>query len=155
MSRLYLLVLSENSLLGKDMMVKLFEIDNERGLRTVADTYAMCQQFHVCCHERREQMLEMKSFLHVSTSLTESYKLLEELQDFELEKCRDLMKSISETQLKERLPVILEGAKVFDKKGIHPSDYTISFKLADNVLKQGDVEDPVDVALAYREKTVQ
>ncbi|GJZ46477.1 phospholipase-like protein [Tanacetum coccineum] len=54
--------------------------------------------------------------------------------------------------LEERLPVILEGAKVFDKKGIHPSDYTISFKLADNVPKQGDVEDLVDVALAYREK---
>ncbi|GKG25175.1 hypothetical protein Tco_0395803, partial [Tanacetum coccineum] len=32
----------------------------------------------------------------------------------------------------ERLPVILEGAKVFDKK---------------------DVEDPVDVALAYRDVT--
>ncbi|GKA42885.1 hypothetical protein Tco_0735545 [Tanacetum coccineum] len=60
----------------------------------------MCQQLHVRCHERREQMLEMQSFLHVSTSLAESYKLLEELQDFELEKCRDLMKSISETQLK-------------------------------------------------------
>ncbi|GJW93442.1 phospholipase-like protein [Tanacetum coccineum] len=97
---LYLLALSANSLLVKDMMVKLFEIDNERDLRTVADTYAMCQQLHVRCHERREQMLEMQSFLHVSTSLAESYKLLEELQDFELEKCRDLMKSISETQLK-------------------------------------------------------
>ncbi|GJZ65772.1 phospholipase-like protein [Tanacetum coccineum] len=124
MSQLYLLALSTNSILVKDMMVKLFEIDNERDLRTVADTYAMCQQLH------------------------------------------------------ERLPVILEGAKVFDKKGIHPSDYTISFKLADNVPKQGgiygdcgvwvciflyrlahglslDVEDPVDVALAYREKMVQ
>ncbi|GJS44543.1 phospholipase-like protein [Tanacetum coccineum] len=101
---------------------------------TVADTYAMCQQLHVHCHERREQMLEMQSFLHVSTSLAESYKLLEELQNFELRKCRDLMKSISETQLKERLPVILEGAKVFDNK---------------------DVEDPVDVALAYREKMVR
>ncbi|GKA09538.1 phospholipase-like protein [Tanacetum coccineum] len=175
---LYLLALSANSLLVKDMMVKLFETDNERDLRTVAGTYAMCQQFHVCCHERRDKMLKMQSFLHVSTSLAQSYKLLEELQDYELEKCRDLMKSISETQLKERLPVILEGAKVFDKKGIHPSDYTISFKLADNVPKQGgiygdcgvwvciflyrlahglslDVEDPVDVALAYREKMVQ
>nr|GEU32774.1 phospholipase-like protein [Tanacetum cinerariifolium] len=110
-------------------------------LRTVANTYAMCQQLHVRCHERREKMLEMQSFLHVSTSLAESYKLLEELQDFESEKCRDLMKSISETHLKERLPVILQGAKVFDKKGIHPSDYTIGFKLADNVPKQGGAAD--------------
>nr|GEW17359.1 phospholipase-like protein [Tanacetum cinerariifolium] len=161
--QLYLFALSTNSLLVKDMMVKVFEIDNERDLRTFSDTYAMCQQLHVRCHEWREQMLEMQSFLHVSTSLAESYKLLEELQDFELEKCR------------ECLPVILEGAKVFDKKGIHPSNYTISFKLAHNVPKQGDiygdcgvwdsiflyrlahglsldVKDPVDVVLAYREK---
>ncbi|GKF07167.1 hypothetical protein Tco_0041391 [Tanacetum coccineum] len=74
MSQLNLLAFSANSLLVKDIMVKLFEIDNERDLRTVADTYA---------------------------TLAESYKLLEELQDFELEKCRDLMKSISETQLKD------------------------------------------------------
>nr|GEU63715.1 hypothetical protein [Tanacetum cinerariifolium] len=99
-AKLYLLALSENSLLVKDMMVKLFEIDNERDLRTVADTYEKCQQLHVRCHERREKMLKMQSFLHVSTSLAESYKLLEELQDFELEKYRDLVKSISETQLK-------------------------------------------------------
>ncbi|GKD14787.1 phospholipase-like protein, partial [Tanacetum coccineum] len=90
---LYLLALLANSLLVKDMMVKLFEINNERDLQTVADTYAMCQQLHVHCYKRREQMLEMQSF-------AESYKFLEELQDFELEKCRDLMKSISETQLK-------------------------------------------------------
>ncbi|GJU05467.1 phospholipase-like protein [Tanacetum coccineum] len=199
MSQLYLFALAANSLLVKDMMVKLFEINNERDLRTVVDTYAMCQKLYARCHERQEQMSEMQSFLHVSTSLAESYNLLEELQDFKLEKCRDSMKSISETQLKvlkrlsfiaklhrqysfvvngyERLPVILEGAKVFDKKGIHPSDYTISFKLADNVPKQGgiygdcgvwvciflyrlahglslDVEDPIDVALAYREKMV-
>nr|GEX07020.1 phospholipase-like protein [Tanacetum cinerariifolium] len=68
-------------------------------LRTVDDTYEMCQQLHVRCHERREQMLEMQSILHVSTSFAESYKLLEVLQDFVLEKYRDLMKSISETQL--------------------------------------------------------
>ncbi|GJZ31844.1 hypothetical protein Tco_0576891 [Tanacetum coccineum] len=77
--------------------------------------------------------------------------------------------------IQDRLLVILEGAKVFDKKGIHPSDYNISFKLADNVPKQGgifgdcgmwvciflyrlahglsfDVEDLVDVSLAYHEK---
>ncbi|GJZ55890.1 phospholipase-like protein [Tanacetum coccineum] len=39
--------------------------------------------------------------------------------------------------LQERLPVILEGAKVFDKKGINQSDYCIRFKLADSVPKQG------------------
>ncbi|GKB59434.1 hypothetical protein Tco_0915620, partial [Tanacetum coccineum] len=39
----------------------------------------------------------------------------------------------------ERLPVILLGAKVFDKKGIDPTDYCIRFKLADSVPKQGGV----------------
>ncbi|GJZ67847.1 hypothetical protein Tco_0631087 [Tanacetum coccineum] len=156
MSLLNRLTIFANSLLVKDMMIKLFEIDNERDFRTVRETYAMCQQLIVRCQERREQMLETQIFLHVSIVLAESYKLLKELQDYELEKCTELMKSISETQLKvvkkisfiaklrrqcssgevvmERLPIILEGAKVFDKKGIHPSDYSISFKLADNVL---------------------
>ncbi|GJZ71133.1 phospholipase-like protein [Tanacetum coccineum] len=80
--------------------------------------------------------------------------------------------------VQERLPAILVGAKVFDKKGIDPTDYCIRFKLANSVPKQGgifgdcgvwvciflyrlthglslDVEDPFDVALAYREKMVQ
>ncbi|GKC11191.1 phospholipase-like protein, partial [Tanacetum coccineum] len=128
--------------------------------------------------QRREQMIEMQPFLHVSTALADSYNLLKEIQDYELEKCRELMKSISETQLKERLPVILLGAKVFDKKGIDPTDYCIRFKLADSVPKQGgifgdcgvwvciflyrlahglslDVEDPFEVALAYREKMLR
>ncbi|GJZ87690.1 ADP-ribosylation factor 1 [Tanacetum coccineum] len=119
--------------------------------------------------------LREQPFLHLSTVLAESYNLLKELQDYELEKCRDLMKLISETQLKERLPGILGATKVFEKKGIDPTDYSIRFKLADPVPKQGgifgdcgvwvciflyrlahdislDVEDPIDVALAYREK---
>ncbi|GJW40988.1 phospholipase-like protein [Tanacetum coccineum] len=169
---------SANSVLVKDMMIKLFEIDNERDFRAVRDTYASCQVLNVRCQERREQMIEMQPFLHLSTVLAESYNLLKELQDYELEKCRDLMKSISETQLKERLPGILGATKVFEKKGIDPTDYSIRFKLADPVPKQGgifgdcgvwvciflyrlahgislDVEDPIDVALAYREKIVR
>ncbi|GKA49670.1 hypothetical protein Tco_0742743, partial [Tanacetum coccineum] len=92
--------------------------------------------------QRREQMIEMQPFLHLSTVLAESYNLLKELQDYELEKCKDLMKSINETQLKERLPGILGATKVFEKKGIDPTDYSIRFKLADHVPKQG-------VAMAY------
>nr|GEW11473.1 hypothetical protein [Tanacetum cinerariifolium] len=123
-TELYLLALSANSLLVKDMMVKLFEIDNERDLRTVVDTYAMCQQLHLRCHERREQMLKMQSFLHVPTSLAESYKLFEELQDFELEKCRDLMKLVSETQLKvlKKLSFI---AKLHRQTNEKPENYFI------------------------------
>ncbi|GJW85592.1 hypothetical protein Tco_0158737 [Tanacetum coccineum] len=190
MPQLNRLAISKNSLLVKYTMVKLFEINNERDFRIARETYAMCQELNVRCQERQEKMMEMQSFLHVSTILAESYNLLKELHDYEIEKCKELMKSISKIQLKvrmldlhyctfsyipERLSVILEGAKVFAKKGIHPSDYSINFKLADNVPKQGgifgdcgvwvcvflyrlahglslDVEDPVNVALAYPEK---
>nr|GEU29084.1 phospholipase-like protein [Tanacetum cinerariifolium] len=41
----------------------------------------------------------------------------------------------------ERLPVILEGAILLAKKGIHHSDYSISFKLVDNVSKQGGISE--------------
>ncbi|GKA78946.1 hypothetical protein Tco_0785483 [Tanacetum coccineum] len=100
MSHLTRLANSANSVLVKDMMIKLFEIDNERDFRAVRDTYASCQVLNLRCQERREQMIEMQPFLHLSHVLAESYNLLKELQDYELEKCRDLMKSISETQLK-------------------------------------------------------
>ncbi|GJS72599.1 phospholipase-like protein [Tanacetum coccineum] len=90
---------------------------------------------------------------------------------------RDLYVRVREC-LQERLPGILGATKVFEKKGIDPTDYSIRFKLADPVPKQGgifgdcgvwvciflyrlahgislDVEDPIDVALAYREKIVR
>nr|GEX16355.1 hypothetical protein [Tanacetum cinerariifolium] len=100
MSHLTRLANFANSLLMKDMMIKLFEIDNEMDFRVVRETYVTCQEFNVRCQERREQMIDMQPFLHVSTVLADSYNLLKELQDYELEKCRELMKSISETQLK-------------------------------------------------------
>ncbi|GJR84724.1 phospholipase-like protein [Tanacetum coccineum] len=58
------------------------------------DTY----DYKLC--DWREHMLEMQSFLHVSIVLAESYNFLKELQDYELEKCKELIKLISETQLK-------------------------------------------------------
>ncbi|GKA85672.1 hypothetical protein Tco_0807326 [Tanacetum coccineum] len=76
-------------------------------------------------------------FLSGSNVVVESFKLLKELHDDELEKSREMMKLISETQLQDRLPAVLDGAKVFDKKGIHPSNYRITFRLAENVPKQG------------------
>nr|GEV50933.1 phospholipase-like protein [Tanacetum cinerariifolium] len=64
---------------------------------------------------------------------------------------RDLYVRVQEC-LQERLPGILGATKEFRKKGIDPTDYSIRFKLADPVPKQGD---PIDVALAYREKIVR
>ncbi|GJS21118.1 hypothetical protein Tco_0449750 [Tanacetum coccineum] len=143
MSHLTRLANSANSVLVKDMMIKLFEIDNERDFRVVRETYVTCQEFNVRCQERREQMIEMQPFLHVSTVLADSYNLLKELQDYELEKCRELMKSISETQLKvlKKISFIakLRRAKVFDKKGIDTNDYYIRFKLVDSVPKRGGI----------------
>nr|GEW33717.1 phospholipase-like protein [Tanacetum cinerariifolium] len=92
-------------------MIKLFEIENERDFRVVRETYVTCQEFNVRYQERREQMIEMQPFLHMSTVLADSYNSLKELPDYELEKCRELpdyelekcrelMKSITKTQLK-------------------------------------------------------
>ncbi|GKB72589.1 hypothetical protein Tco_0934001 [Tanacetum coccineum] len=119
-----------------------------QGLSVVRDTYVSCQHLTVRCEERHEQILELK-ILVGSTVVAESVQL----------------------------PVVLEHANIFQKNEIDPSKYTITFRLADNVPKQGgiygdcgvwvcillyrlayglslDVDDPVDVALAYREKMV-
>ncbi|GJT78233.1 hypothetical protein Tco_1044958 [Tanacetum coccineum] len=103
------------------------------------------------------------NFLHVSTVLAESYKLLKKLQDYELEKCRELMKSISETQLKvlKKISFIAKlrrqcssGEVVTIMGGIF-GDYGVWVCIFLYRLGHGlslDVEDPVDVALAYHEK---
>ncbi|GKC23702.1 phospholipase-like protein [Tanacetum coccineum] len=80
--------------------------------------------------------------------------------------------------LKVRLPKVLELLNVFDKKGIEKSTYHVTFRIDETVPKQGvslvivgsgyvfflyrlanglslDVEDPVQVALAYRERLAQ
>ncbi|GJR68866.1 phospholipase-like protein [Tanacetum coccineum] len=63
--------------------------------------------------------------------------LLNEFQYDDLESTRGMMRLICETQLKVQLPVVLERANVFQKKGIDTSKYSITFRLADNVPKQG------------------
>ncbi|GJS37757.1 hypothetical protein Tco_0536139 [Tanacetum coccineum] len=198
MSQLSRLATSANSILVKDMMVQLFETDNERDFKLVRETYVMYQELNVRCQERREKMMEMQRLLSRFNVVVESFKLLKELQDDEFEKSREMMKLISETQLKvlkkisfivkphrpsyiliqDRLPAVLDGFKVFNKNGIHPSDYSITFRIADNVPKHGgifgdcgvrvcinlyrlahgvslDVDGPVDFALAYHEKMVR
>ncbi|GKE49868.1 hypothetical protein Tco_1481126, partial [Tanacetum coccineum] len=80
--------------------------------------------------------------------------------------------------MQDRIPAVLKGATVVYKNGIHPSYYSNTFSLTDNVPKQGgifgdcgvwvcmnfnrlahgissNVDDPVDFALAYREKMVK
>ncbi|GJZ15676.1 phospholipase-like protein [Tanacetum coccineum] len=73
--------------------------------------------------------------------------------------------------LEEKIPVVLKGTSVFEKKIIDPANYKISFKVADGVPKQGGVfgdygvfllangiplalDDPLQSALAYREKLI-
>ncbi|GKD10557.1 phospholipase-like protein [Tanacetum coccineum] len=77
--------------------------------------------------------------------------------------------------LESKLPVVLKQTGVFASKGIDPTSYSLKFTNAQNVLKQGgvlvivaclsayfftahgiplDVEDPIQTALAYREKMV-
>ncbi|GJT41816.1 hypothetical protein Tco_0941681 [Tanacetum coccineum] len=147
MAHLSQLALAANSIQLTVMMALLFENDNERDFKLVRETYVMCQELTVRCQERREKIVEMQRLIR-SNVAAESVRLLRELQDDEFEKARGMMKLISETHLKVQLPVVLDRANVFEKNGIDPSDYTITLAHGLSL----DVDDPVDVALAYREK---
>ncbi|GJS94443.1 hypothetical protein Tco_0801411 [Tanacetum coccineum] len=72
---------------------------------------------------------------------------------------RKILTAVKDTFLKMKLslkstevqlPVVLERANVFQKKGIDTSKYSITLAHGLSL----DVDDPVDVALAYREKMV-
>nr|GFA06657.1 phospholipase-like protein [Tanacetum cinerariifolium] len=79
--------------------------------------------------------------------------------------------------LESKIPVVLQETGVFVSKGIDPTHYSINFRHAQNILKQGgvfgdcgvffclflyrlahgiqlDVEDPIQTILAYREKMI-
>ncbi|GKG39696.1 hypothetical protein Tco_0463841, partial [Tanacetum coccineum] len=55
------------------------------------ETYVMYQELILHCQERREKMMEMQRFLSASNVVVESFKLLKELQDDDLEKSREMM----------------------------------------------------------------
>nr|GEU89611.1 phospholipase-like protein [Tanacetum cinerariifolium] len=67
--------------------------------------------------------------------------------------------------LESKLPVVLQETSVFVSKGIDPTHYSIKFRHAKNIPKQGggiwlahkillDVEDPIQTVMAYREKMI-
>nr|GEU51637.1 phospholipase-like protein [Tanacetum cinerariifolium] len=91
-----------------DIVTLLFHNDNQRDFQLVRDTYVSCQQLMVRCEERHAQILELQNLVG-STVVTESVQL----------------------------PVVLERKDIFQKNGIDTSKYTITFRLADNVPKQG------------------
>ncbi|GKA89377.1 hypothetical protein Tco_0811189 [Tanacetum coccineum] len=70
---------------------------------------------------RHEQIMELQRLIG-SNVVVDSLRLL---QDDNLEKARVLFL------------VVLDRAKVFDKNGIDPSDYSITFRLVDNVPEKG------------------
>ncbi|GJY73890.1 phospholipase-like protein [Tanacetum coccineum] len=116
----------------------------------VRDIYVSCQRLMVRCQERHEQILELQMLVG-SNIAAESVRLLKEFQDADLETTRGMMRLICETQLKVQLLVVLERANVFQKNGIDPSKYTITLAHGLSL----DVDDPVDIALSYREKIVR
>nr|GEV42491.1 hypothetical protein [Tanacetum cinerariifolium] len=95
--------------------------------------------------ERHEQILKLQSLVG-SNVVAESVRLLKEFQYDDMKSSRSMMRLICETQLKVQLPVVLECENVFQKKGTYPSKLAHGLSL--------DVDDPVDVALSYREKMV-
>ncbi|GJV38991.1 phospholipase-like protein [Tanacetum coccineum] len=95
------------------------------------------------------------------------YMPIEDTHDFEL--CTWYLKM--RECLEEKLHVVLKETGMFEKKYIDPAKYKISFRKADHVSKQGGVfgdcgvfliaygvplavDDPLQTALAYREKMI-
>ncbi|GJY59132.1 hypothetical protein Tco_0459024 [Tanacetum coccineum] len=142
---------NDDYIVDRNFWLKLVCLDPARkGWLTeelVRDTYVSCQHLMVRCEERHEQILELQNLVG-STVVAECVRLLQKFQQDDLESSRGMMRLICETQLKVQLPVVLERANIFQKNGIDPSKYTITLAHGLSL----DVDDPVDVALAYREK---
>nr|GEW24414.1 reverse transcriptase domain-containing protein [Tanacetum cinerariifolium] len=136
MSHLSQLAFDANSNQLIYIVTLLFHNDNQRDFQLVRDTYVSCQHLMVRCEERNEQILELQNLVG-STVVTECVRLLQKFQQDDLESSRGMMRPICKTQLKVQLLVVLERANIFQKNGIGPSKYTITFRLADNVPKQG------------------
>ncbi|GJW05731.1 putative ribonuclease H-like domain-containing protein [Tanacetum coccineum] len=114
----------------------------------------LTEELMVRCQERHEKILKLQSLVGSNVD-TESVRLLKEFQYDDLESSRGMMRLICETQLKVQLPVVLERANIFQKKGIDPSKYTITFRLADNVPKHGGVYEVMESESAQSNTTVK
>nr|GEZ94684.1 phospholipase-like protein [Tanacetum cinerariifolium] len=132
-----------NSIQLTYIIALLFHNDNQRDCQLVWETYVSCQQLMVRCQERHEQILELQSLVR-SNDAAESVRLLKEFQYDDLESTRGMTSffcpgnHLVDVILRRcYLLLILERANVFQKKGIDSSKYTITFRLVDNVPKQG------------------
>lgn len=83
----------------KDMMLLLFEEDNDKDFKLVQETHTLCQELCNRVKERAEVIKHLESFPTIGVA-RDSLKLLHELQDADLEKSTGLMKFITETQLR-------------------------------------------------------
>lgn len=83
----------------KDMMILLFEQDNDKDFKLVQETHTLCQELCDRVRERAEVIKQLESFSIIALA-RDSLKLLHELQDADLAKTRAMMKLISETQLR-------------------------------------------------------
>ncbi|GJU57005.1 hypothetical protein Tco_1234771 [Tanacetum coccineum] len=99
MAQLTKLAIATNSIVHKEMLQGLFEIDNARDFKLIRETHTMVIELTTRCKERGEQIAELE-FLVGSNVSSDYVQLLRELQDAELEKARTMMKLISETHLK-------------------------------------------------------
>ncbi|GKC10791.1 hypothetical protein Tco_1007573 [Tanacetum coccineum] len=99
MAQLTKLAIATNSIVLKEMLQGLFEIDNARAFKFIRETHTMVIELTAHCKQRGKQIVELE-FLVGSNVSSDYVQLLRELQDAELEKARTMMKLISETHLK-------------------------------------------------------
>nr|GEV38449.1 hypothetical protein [Tanacetum cinerariifolium] len=113
------------------------EFMNSNHCKNLLSKLAHAKRIQLCSSSKKiqpKQILELQ-ILVGSTVVAECVRLLQKFQQDDLESSRGMMRLICETRIKVQLPVVLERANIFQKNGINPSKYTITFRLVDNVPK--------------------
>ncbi|GJZ81967.1 hypothetical protein Tco_0646961 [Tanacetum coccineum] len=169
-------------------MTKVVKAEQEMlgDLENGHDDDDLLQQVDPLCWQQDLYHETMKQIENARVDLLTVEEQLEKIQRCGDEEIEDQRKRKRENEgcnedyglgFHDRIPSVLKGANVFYKNGIHPSYYSITFSLANNVPKHGgifgdcgvwvsinlyrlahgvssDVDDPVDFALAYHEKMI-
>ncbi|GJV53993.1 hypothetical protein Tco_1449734 [Tanacetum coccineum] len=98
MSTLTHFALACNSLVLKEVLVVMFENDNEHDFNLVIDMHTKLNDLGIRIRQRAELILDEKH--GYSEEVFETVKLLKDLQETDNAKARSFMKVINETELK-------------------------------------------------------
>ncbi|GKE38208.1 hypothetical protein Tco_1461613 [Tanacetum coccineum] len=108
MSSLSRFALACNSIVLKEVLVVMFENDNEHDFNLVTDMHTKLNDLGIRIRQRVELILDVEKHGY-SPEVFETVKLLKDLQETETAKARSFMKVINETELKilEKISLIV------------------------------------------------